>query len=96
MARRAGAVHRATGQSGQLPLARTGTAGYISGMSPAFAMLIGLALLAVLAVLFMGLFSMARGGEFNRKYGNRLMRWRVGLQGLVLLLFALAMLASLN
>ncbi len=54
--------------------------------------LLATALLAVLAVLFTGLFSMARGGEFNRKHGNRLMRWRVALQGLALALFALAML----
>ena len=54
--------------------------------------LLTLALLAVLGVLFAGLFSMARGGDFNRKYGNRLMRWRVALQGLAVVLFALAML----
>ena len=65
-------------------------------MNSAFPILIGLALFALLAVLFMGLFSMARGGAFNQKYGNKLMRWRVGLQGLVLLLFALAMLAGVD
>ncbi len=54
--------------------------------------LLALALLAVLGVLFAGLFSMARGGDFNRKHGNRLMRWRVALQGLAVVLFALAML----
>lgn len=54
--------------------------------------LLALALLAVLGVLFAGLVSMARGGEFNRKHGNRLMRWRVALQGLAIVLFALAML----
>jgi hypothetical protein len=53
-----------------------------------------LALLAVLGVLFAGLVSMARGGEFNRKHGNRLMRWRVALQGLAIALFALAMLTG--
>jgi hypothetical protein len=52
------------------------------------------ALLAVLGVLFAGLFSMARGGEFNRKHGNRLMRWRVALQGLAIVLFALVMLVG--
>jgi hypothetical protein len=34
---------------------------------------------------------MGRGGEFNRKYGNILMRWRIVLQlvavGLMVLLF---------
>ena len=38
-------------------------------------------LLAVVGVLFLGVFSMSRGGEFNRKHGNRLMRWRIILQG---------------
>ena len=27
------------------------------------------------AVLFAGLFTMARGGEFSRKHSNKLMRW---------------------
>ena len=79
-----------------LPLAPIGGAGYTTDMSPAFAILIGLALLAVLGVLFAGLFAMARGGEVSRKYSNVLMRWRVGLKGLVLVLFALAMLASID
>ncbi len=39
-----------------------------------------------LAVLFAGVFAMARGGEFNRKWGNKLMRARVGTQGLAILL----------
>ena len=30
-----------------------------------------LAGLSTVAVLFLGLFSMAKGGEFNRKYGKR-------------------------
>jgi hypothetical protein len=30
---------------------------------------------------------MVRGGEFNRKYGNKLMRARVILQGLTIILF---------
>ena len=59
-----------------------------------FVVLLGLALLAVLGVLFAGIFSMAQGGAFNRKHGNRLMRWRVALQGLAVLLFALTVLAD--
>jgi len=43
-------------------------------------------LLATVGVLFLGLFSMARGGEFNRKYGNRLMRFRVAFQAVAILL----------
>ena len=38
------------------------------------------------------MFSMAKGGEFNRKYGNKLMRLRVVMQGLAILLFLLLIL----
>ena len=56
--------------------------------------LLAIALLAVLGVLFAGIFAMARGGEFNRKFGNRLMRWRVALQGLAIVLFLLVLLIA--
>ncbi len=48
--------------------------------------LVGIALAGTLAVLFAGVFAMARGGEFNRKWGNKLMRARVATQGLAILL----------
>jgi len=57
-----------------------------------FPVLIGLAMLAVLGTLLMGVISMARGG--NPRRSNKLMQWRVILQGLALLLFALFMLLS--
>ena len=44
---------------------------------------------ATLGVLFTGIVSMFRGGEFNRRYGNKLMRARVILQGITLVLLAL-------
>lgn len=44
---------------------------------------------ATLGVLATGIISMFRGGEFNRRYGNRLMRARVILQGITLVLLAL-------
>ena len=44
-----------------------------------FALLI-VVLVLVVGILFLGLFSMARGGEFNRKYGNVFMRFRVAAQ----------------
>ena len=47
-----------------------------------------------LGALFVGLFAMVRGGEFNDKYGNRMMRLRVILQGVALVLFVLAVIAS--
>jgi hypothetical protein len=49
------------------------------------------AMLATLGVLFFGIFTMARGGDFNLKYGNRIMRARIVLQALALLIFAIIM-----
>ena len=49
-----------------------------------------LALASVFAVMGLGIVSMVKGGEFNKKYGNRLMRWRIILQGSALALLALA------
>ena len=48
--------------------------------------LVVIALAGTLAVLFAGVFTMARGGEFSRKWGNKLMRARVVTQGLAILL----------
>ena len=50
------------------------------------------AMIAALGVLLMGVVSMAKGGDFNRKYGNKLMRFRIALQGLAILLFIIFML----
>lgn len=46
--------------------------------------------LAVLGVMGLGVFSMIKGGEFNKKHGNKLMQARVTLQGLALAMLALA------
>ncbi len=48
--------------------------------------LLPLALLAVLAALGLGVIGMLRGGEFNEKYGNTLMRARVASQALAVIL----------
>ena len=56
--------------------------------------LIPIALAAVALVLFTGIFGMMRGGDFNRKYGNRLMQFRVGLQFLAIILIAAAALLA--
>ncbi len=61
-------------------------------MSAICLILMLLAMAAVLAVLIIGVFGMAKGGEFNKKYGNRLMQARVYLQAGALLFFALAVL----
>ncbi|MGB1034725.1 MAG: twin transmembrane helix small protein [Paracoccaceae bacterium] len=36
-----------------------------------------LCMAAVLGVLVFGLSAFGRGGEFNRKYANKAMRWRI-------------------
>lgn len=51
-----------------------------------FPMSIAVALAAVLTVLVVGVVGMLRGGAFNRRYGNGLMRLRVILQGVALAL----------
>ena len=55
-------------------------------MSGAVLTLLFITLALVIAILFLGLFSMARGGEFNRKYGNLFMRFRVAAQALAIVL----------
>ncbi len=51
--------------------------------------LLAVTLIAVVAVLMAGVFGMAKGGRFNAKYGNAIMRARVILQGLAVVLFVL-------
>ncbi|TBN39376.1 twin transmembrane helix small protein [Paracoccus subflavus] len=48
-----------------------------------------LAMLAVLAVLATGIGGFAKGGEFNRKHGNRMMRWRLIAQAVAVALIML-------
>lgn len=55
-----------------------------------------IAMLAVLGSFLIGIFAMMKGGDFNEKYGNRLMRLRVLLQGAALALFGAAVLAGPN
>ncbi len=45
-----------------------------------FFILAALAALAVLGVLLLGIGGFAKGGEFNRRHANRIMRWRIILQ----------------
>jgi Hypoxia induced protein conserved region len=53
-----------------------------------------LLMLATLVVLVMGVISMMRGGESNRKNGNKLMSLRVGLQGLTVAVLGVLFLFS--
>ncbi|WP_417518331.1 twin transmembrane helix small protein [Minwuia sp.] len=57
-----------------------------------FTILIAIALFLVFAVLMTGIVSMVKGGEFNRKYGNKLMRLRVLTQAIAIGLLGLAFL----
>ena len=75
-----------------IPLAGMKRDPYISLMTTTGSVLLAIALAAVLGVLAMGLFSMARGGEFNRKYGNKFMQARVILQFGAIALLAIAVL----
>ena len=75
-----------------IALAGTPRAPYISTMTTTGSVLLAIALAAVLGVLAMGLFTMARGGEFNRKYGNKFMQARVILQFGAIALVAIAVL----
>ncbi len=47
------------------------------------------ACLAVLVVLLVGVAGFARGGEFNRKYANKIMRLRILAQFVAVLLILL-------
>ncbi|MEO1040698.1 MAG: twin transmembrane helix small protein [Pseudomonadota bacterium] len=51
--------------------------------------IIPLALLAVAVVLGLGIFSLAKGGEFSAKNSNKLMRLRVTLQAIAVALLML-------
>jgi len=46
-------------------------------------------LVSVLIVLLIGIISMIKGGEFNKRWGNKLMRARVALQAFAVVLLIL-------
>jgi len=48
--------------------------------------ILAVALGAVVAILFWGIFTMARGGAYNVKNSNRLMRYRIVFQAAALLI----------
>ncbi|MBB1493223.1 MULTISPECIES: twin transmembrane helix small protein [unclassified Paracoccus (in: a-proteobacteria)] len=51
--------------------------------------LAALAALAVTVILAVGIGGFARGGEFNRRHGNRMMRWRIIAQAIAVALILL-------
>jgi len=71
------------------PLCAAGKERYISAMHSLLTILIPIAMLATLAVLGLGVYQMIRGGDPRRS--NKLMQYRVVLQGVALLLFAILM-----
>ena len=62
-------------------------------MSP-LAVALLLAMLATLGVLIVGLVGCFRGGAFNDRYGNRLMRTRVVLQLVAVILLGILFLTQ--
>ncbi len=54
-------------------------------------LLILAALACVLVVLAIGVIGFARGGEFNRKHGNHMMRLRIAAQAAAVMLIILYM-----
>ena len=61
-------------------------------MADVLNVIIILVLATTVMVLGLGLFSMLKGGAFNARFGNRLMRLRVAVQGVAVLLVAAALL----
>lgn len=58
--------------------------------------LVIVACLAVAAVLMIGVGGFARGGEFNRKYANKIMRLRLLLQFIAVILILVFVYFSRN
>lgn len=51
--------------------------------------LVLLAVLIVAGVLLFGIGTFGKGGDFNKKYANKIMRWRIGLQFVAVMLILL-------
>lgn len=49
-------------------------------------LLVVVAVLIVLVILMMGIGTFGKGGDFNRRNANRIMRWRVGAQAVAVVL----------
>lgn len=47
------------------------------------------ACLAVLVILMIGIGGFAKGGEFNKRNANKIMRWRIGAQAVAIALILL-------
>lgn len=47
---------------------------------------VAVACIAVLIILLIGIGGFAKGGDFNRKHANRIMRYRIGAQFIAVVL----------
>ena len=47
-----------------------------------------IACLVVLGILLFGIVTFAKGGEFNKRNANKIMRWRIGVQFAVVVIIA--------
>jgi hypothetical protein len=56
--------------------------------------LLMIAMLATLGVLAVGIAGFFHGGEFNRKYGNKLMQARVALQAVAVVLLLIILISG--
>ena len=54
-----------------------------------FFIIVASACLAVLVILMIGIGGFAKGGEFNRKHANRIMRYRIIAQAIAVVLILL-------
>ena len=66
----------------------------MNAMDGVFTTLLVIALVLTAGVLFLGIGGFALGGQFNKKYGNKLMRLRVIVQGIAVILFAIVIFMS--
>ena len=67
---------------------------YMCRMSAFSAVMLIIAALTTLGILATGIIGMMIGGEFNRKYSNKLMRARVLCQFMAVIFFALFIISS--
>ncbi|SEW46483.1 Hypoxia induced protein conserved region [Cognatiyoonia koreensis] len=51
--------------------------------------LVLIAVVAVAAIMLFGIGTFGKGGEFNRRNANKIMRWRIGAQFIAILLILL-------
>ena len=63
-------------------------------MSAFLAFIIPAAVIATAIVLIIGLGGFAGGGNFNKKYGNKLMQLRVLMQGIAIALIVIFIVVS--